>query len=118
MSGYNPDRIFDLIGSVGINLAYTSKSDHKFQPGVNASIQGLWHVNDFLGLYIEPQIRFYGDKFIEGNLGFMQKDVMVGVNAGFHYRFVPYSKQPIVACLVWMTSVTSFPVHLDWVACL
>lgn len=22
----------------------------------------------------------------------MQKDVMVGVNAGFHYRFVPYSK--------------------------
>ena len=27
MSGYNPDRIFDLIGSVGVNLAYTSKSD-------------------------------------------------------------------------------------------
>ena len=49
-------------------------------------------MNDFLGLYIEPQIRLYGDKFIEGNLGFMQKDVMVGVNAGFHYRFVPYSK--------------------------
>lgn len=92
MSGYNPDRIFDLIGSVGVNLAYTSKSDHKFQPGINAGIQGLWHVNDFLGLYIEPQIRLYGDKFIEGNLGFMQKDVMVGVNAGFHYRFVPYSK--------------------------
>lgn len=92
MSGYNPDRIFDLIGSVGVNLAYTSNSDHKFQPGVNAGIQGLWHVNDFLGLYIEPQIRLYGDKFIEGNLGFMQKDVLVGVNAGFHYRFVPYSK--------------------------
>ncbi len=92
MSGYNSDRIFDLIGSVGVNLAYTSKSDHKFQLGINAGIQGLWHVNDFLGLYIEPQIRLYGDKFIEGNLGFMQKDVMVGVNAGFHYRFVPYSK--------------------------
>ena len=26
-------------------------------------------------------------------------------------------KQPIVACLVRMTSVTSSPVHLDWVAC-
>ena len=47
MSGYNPDRIFDLIGSVGVNLAYTSKSDHKFQPGINAGIQGLWHVNEF-----------------------------------------------------------------------
>ena len=92
MSGYNPDRIFELIGSMGVNLAYTSKSDHKLQPGVNAGIQGLWHVNDFLGLYIEPQVRLYGDKFIEGNLGFMQKDVMVAINAGFHYRFVPYSK--------------------------
>lgn len=92
MSGYNPDRIFDLIGSVGVNLAYTSNSDHKLQPGLNAGIQTLWHVNEFLGLYIEPQVRLYGDKFIEGNLGFMQKDVLVGVNAGFHYRFVPYSK--------------------------
>ncbi|WP_044654377.1 MULTISPECIES: membrane protein [Bacteroides] len=92
MDGYNPDRIFDFIASVGVNLAYTNNSDHKFQPGINAGIQGLWHVNDFLGLYIEPQVRMYGDKFIEGNLGFMQKDVLVGVNAGFHYRFVPYSK--------------------------
>ncbi|BDW78878.1 hypothetical protein BFINE_46730 [Bacteroides finegoldii DSM 17565] len=43
-------------------------------------------------MYLEPQIRLYRDKFIEGNLGFIQKDVMVGINAGFHYRFVPYSK--------------------------
>lgn len=92
MSGYNPDRIFNFIGSIGINLAYTSKSDHKLHPGVNAGIQGLWHVNEFFGLYVEPQVRFYGDKFIEGNLDFVQKDVMVGINAGFHYRFVPYSK--------------------------
>lgn len=92
MSGYNPDRIFELIGSAGVNLAYTSKSEHHLQPGINAGLQGLWHVNDFLGLYIEPQVRLYGDKFIEGNLGFIQKDVLVGVNAGFHYRFVPYSK--------------------------
>lgn len=92
MSGYNPERIFDLIGSVGVNLAYTSKSEHNLQPGINAGIQGLWHINDFLGLYVEPQVRLYGDKFIEGNLGFMQKDVLVSVNAGLHYRFVPYSK--------------------------
>lgn len=92
MSGYDPERIFELIGSVGFNLAYTSNSEHKFQPGLNAGVQGVWHINDFFGLYLEPQIRLYRDKFIEGNLGFMQKDVMVGINAGFHYRFVPYSK--------------------------
>lgn len=92
MSGYNPDRVFDLIGSLGVNLAYTSKSDHKFQPGLNVGVQGVWHLNEMLGLYIEPQIRLYGDNFIEGNMGFMQKDVMMAINAGFHYRFVPYSK--------------------------
>lgn len=92
MSGYNPDRTFELISSIGVNLAYTSATDHHFQPGINGGVQGLWHVNDFLGLYIEPQVRLYGDKFIEGNLGFMKKDVLVGINAGFHYRFVPYSK--------------------------
>ncbi|BDW78879.1 hypothetical protein BFINE_46740 [Bacteroides finegoldii DSM 17565] len=36
MSGYDPERIFELIGSVGFNLAYTSNSEHKFQPGLNA----------------------------------------------------------------------------------
>ena len=92
MNGYNPDRVFELIGSVGANLAYTSKSDHKLQPGLNAGIQGVWHLNDFLGLYLEPQVRLYGDDFIESNLGFMKRDMIVAVNAGFHYRFVPYSK--------------------------
>lgn len=92
MEGYNPDRIFELIGAVGVNLAYTSKSDHHWQTGLNAGMQGLWHLNDFFGLYIEPQVRLYGDKFIEGNLGFMRRDLMVAINAGFHYRFVPYSK--------------------------
>ena len=42
---------------------------------------------------------------------------MVGVNAGFHYLFVPYSKQPIAACFGLDDKRYFIPVHLDWVAC-
>lgn len=92
MAGYNPDRIFELIGSLGAHMAFTSKMEHKWQPGVNAGLQGVWHLNDFLGLYLEPQVRLYGDNFSEGNLHFVRKDVMVAFLAGFHYRFDPYSR--------------------------
>lgn len=92
MSGYDPNRSFELIGSIGANLAFTSKSDQKARIGINAGIQGLWHLNDFWGLYVEPQIRIYGNKFIEGNTDFIKKDMVVSINAGLHYRFGTYSK--------------------------
>lgn len=92
-SGYDPDRLFELIGTAGANLTLASHSQHNLQPGIQVGMQALWHLNDFLGLYIEPQVRMYGDKFIESNLGFIQKDVITGINAGFHYRFAPYSKR-------------------------
>lgn len=93
LNGYNPDRVFELIGALGAQVAYTSRSNHQVQPGVTAGLQTLWHLNDFLGIYVEPQVRMYGDKFIEGNLGFMQKDVLASIQAGFHYRFAPYTPQ-------------------------
>lgn len=92
-SGYDPDRLFELIGTAGANLSLTSHSQHNLQPGIQVGMQALWHLNDFLGLYIEPQVRMYGDKFIESNLGFIQKDVLTSLNVGFHYRFAPYSQQ-------------------------
>ncbi len=92
MAGYNPDRIFDLIGSVGAQMAFTSKMEQKWKPGITAGVQGVWHLNDFLGLYLEPQVRLYGDGFSEGSLHFVRKDAMVALLAGFHYRFVPYRK--------------------------
>ena len=92
MSGYNPERVFELIGSAGVNFAYTSKSTRKWTPGLDGGLQGIWHLNDFLGLYLEPQVRVYGDKMVKGNLGFMQKDVLFSLSAGLHYRFAPYSK--------------------------
>jgi len=93
LSGYDPNRLFELIGTAGANLSLASRSEHNLQPGIQVGMQALWHLNDFLGIYIEPQVRVYGDKFIESNLGFIQKDVLTSINAGFHYRFAPYSQQ-------------------------
>lgn len=111
MSGYDPERIFELIGSVGFNLAYTSNSEHKFQPGLNAGVQGVWHINDFFGLYLEPQIRLYRDKFIEGNLGFIQKDVMVGSMPVSIIVLFLIPKRPIAVCLRKMTNGISYREH-------
>lgn len=92
-SGYDSSRKFELIGAIGMNLSITSRSKHSIQPGLETGMQALWHLNDFLGLYIEPQLRLYGDKFIEGNMGFIQKDALASLSAGLHYRFAPYAQQ-------------------------
>lgn len=96
LAGYRPDRVFELITSLGAHLAYTSQAyalHHGWQPGLNAGLQTRWNVNDRLGLYVEPQVRLYKDSFTEGNLGMAGADAMLAVMAGFHYRFVPYSQQ-------------------------
>ena len=92
VNGYNPDRKFEWIGTAGVNISYASHVDQKYWPGINASIQGLWHLTDFIGLYVEPQVRMYSDKFIEGSTDFIGKDIMASINAGVHYRFAAYSK--------------------------
>lgn len=92
MSGYNPDRKVDLIGSIGLNAAYVSKMKKGIQPGVNFGLQGLWHFNDFIGVYLEPQVRLYGDDFAPGNAGFAAKDVLGTINAGIQFNMKAYDK--------------------------
>lgn len=92
MSGYNPDRKVDLIGSIGLNAAYVSKTKMGIQPGVNFGLQGLWHFNDFIGIYVEPQVRLYGDDFAPGNAGFATKDILSSINAGLQFNMQAYDK--------------------------
>ena len=52
--GYDPDRRFELIGSLGANLAMHGGED-KVYPGLQAGLKGLWHINRMWGLFIAPQ---------------------------------------------------------------
>lgn len=86
-AGYEPNRIYELIGSAGVDLAFVSRPVKRPQVGVGIGLQNLWHVTDRLGIYLEPKIRLYSDKLIEGSFGPIRKDIMASVEAGVHYRF-------------------------------
>ena len=91
--GYDPDRTFHLVYSVGANLTYTGKMKEKLQPGIQTGLQALWNVGKNIGIYIEPQVRFYNDEFAPGNLGFIKKDAIFSLQGGLQYRFSPYLKK-------------------------
>lgn len=62
--GYNPDRHFELIGSLGANLGVHSGED-KVYPGLQAGLKGLWHINRMYGLFLEPQAQLHSKNYIE-----------------------------------------------------
>lgn len=92
LAGYDPDRSFEWIGTVGANVAYVGKTERKFNPGFSLGLQALWHVSPRLGIYIEPQVRGYGDKFAPGSVKDFGIDALMVLNAGLHYTFSPYQK--------------------------
>lgn len=83
MSGYDPERIFELIGTAGPNLAFrSSQPGNKAYLGGKCSFQGLWKITPSLGVYIEPQLRLYPDTFSEGSISLGNLDGVVNVMAG------------------------------------
>lgn len=74
LNGYNPSRVFELIGGIGANVALTTGNTRNIFPGANISLQGLWHVSDFVGLFIEPQLHIYGNSFANGTIPVIHTD--------------------------------------------
>lgn len=64
LHGYDPDRRFELIGSLGANLAMRSGED-KVYPGLQAGLKGLWHINRMWGLFIEPQAQIHAKNYLK-----------------------------------------------------
>ena len=62
--GYDPDRRFELIGSLGANLAVHG-GENKVYPGLQVGLKGLWHMNRMWGLFIEPQAQLHSKKYLE-----------------------------------------------------
>lgn len=61
--GYNPDRHFELVGAVGANLSRRS-GRKKLYAGLNAGVKGIWHANNLLAFFVEPQLRLYGKNYL------------------------------------------------------
>lgn len=65
-SGYNEDRRLELIGAAGVSvMKHTGKS--QLFLGGNIGLQGLIHINDILGFYVEPQLHAYTRRYAHNN---------------------------------------------------
>lgn len=62
--GYKPYRLFDLNINAGVHAGFSIVNhDRRFIPGVKGSLQGMFNISPKVGLYIEPQVAVYLNKF-------------------------------------------------------
>jgi len=83
MGGYNPQRRFEMYALAGPRLAKRSYVN-TFYLGASAGVQALYHLNDMLGLFLEPSVQTYHKSLLHdgaelGDLRLMGR-VMGGVN--------------------------------------
>ena len=59
--GYDEDRVFNLIGIAGVNLAGTKgvENSGKYAPGIGVGVQGSFRLNRSMDLFIEPRLNVY-----------------------------------------------------------
>ena len=88
--GYDPQRRVEILASAGLN-GTSHLQNGKLFVGGNVGLKSLWHVNDLLGLYIEPQARFYeSDALPTANFAFGKFDMMASMLAGVQFTMNGY----------------------------
>lgn len=90
---YNTHPTFEIIPSAGLNVTFASGKEHPYRMGINLGLQGLWHVSDKIGLFIEPQMRFYNDKYLPGNIRIAKIDNISSIVAGLQFTGGDYSSK-------------------------
>ncbi len=88
--GYNPNRLFETTLGVGVSLAYATSRHTGFHPGFNLSLQGLWRLNSNWGIFLEPQMRFFGQKFSNVRYAYIPFDMHTALQAGVQYQLDGY----------------------------
>ncbi len=88
--GYRPSRIFETTLGVGASLAYATSQHTGFYPGLNVSLQGLWRVSPNMGIFVEPQLRFFNQKFSNDRYAYLPFDVHTALQVGVQYQLDGY----------------------------
>ena len=78
--GYDPNRRAELITTLGAN--YNKLSGRGGFIGLNASVKGLFHIDDMWSIYVEPQIRMYKDSYVDGTTPVFGNDLIASLMAG------------------------------------
>ncbi|MDD6209746.1 MAG: hypothetical protein PUB21_03970 [Bacteroidales bacterium] len=86
-AGYDPERIFDLIGIIGASYAFShdKKNHHGF--GGSVGFQGRFNVCQPLDLFVEPRLSLLSDDF-DGRKSSVHMDMMASLHVGANYKFM------------------------------
>ena len=86
-SGYDPDRLFDMIGIVGVGAAFpTNVTDAKTTYTAIVGMQAKFNINRRLSIFVEPRGSFFGDK-VDGKKCSAKFDAAANLLVGTTYSF-------------------------------
>ncbi len=66
LSGYDLDRKVESNLALGVTAAYISQHKKKFFPGLHVAFQEIFNVSQNVGIYVEPQVRFFSKQLTSG----------------------------------------------------
>ena len=88
--GYNPQRIFNLIGVGGVNYEFLKSREDVDLLGVGAGLQASVRLSDEFSFFVEPRLNFYPDKYYAiGTNGQGKCRANFMINAGLELRSNP-----------------------------
>ena len=86
---YNPDRLFELVGILGVSYHNAFRhASYRHVWGVSGGFQGKFNLSPLVDVFIEPKLSFYGDK-MDNNLSWRKYDLFGSVMLGVSYKMVP-----------------------------
>ena len=85
--GRNDSRKFELIAGAGINLLFFNSNFDPCYLGGSLSLQGIYHINDHIGLFMEPRLRIYSDDMAQGRVPLLHTDAVISGLAGINFYF-------------------------------
>ena len=88
--GYKEQRLFNASVGVGPVLAYVTGANTGLYPGMGVSLKGEWGFPSGFGLFIEPQMRIFGQKFSTERVASLPVDFLLSMNVGVRYKLDGY----------------------------
>lgn len=89
---YNPKRVFEVVGIVGISYQATMQQDIKtiHSYGLHGGLQAKFNISPAFNLFIEPQIGLYPDR-VDNRTSWRRYDMISSCMLGITYKPSGYS---------------------------
>ncbi len=92
IGGYRRYRPLELVGALGVNASVRQRKTGLRWFGMDASFKGIWNLNPFCSLYIEPQLRANGGNFLPSKLHNSKIDFIATVSGGMQFNMNGFNR--------------------------